>query len=78
VRTAAVDVQDVSTLRDNSQLAVTVTSPRFENLATFKRRDLVNGSLDLLRREPTFTAKIVTLHLVAPSETEQQQGQSQP
>jgi hypothetical protein len=56
-------------------LQVTVISPKFENIANFKRRDLVNGSLDCLRREPTFTAKIVGLTLLAPSEHQQPQQQ---
>jgi acid stress-induced BolA-like protein IbaG/YrbA len=47
---------------------VTVVSPFFEGLANFKRRDMVQGSLDGLRKEPGFRADIVKLNMYSPAE----------
>ena len=68
VRTATVNVQDVSPQHDCSKLEVTVVSPFFEGLAKFKRRNMVNGSLNGLRKEPGFHADIVQWHLYSPAE----------
>ena len=69
VRTATVDVQDVSPHQDCSQLEVTVVSPFFEGKPKFKRRDMVNSSLDGLRKDPNFYSDIVTLTMLSPSES---------
>lgn len=68
VRTATVNVQDVSPQHDCSRLEVTVVSPFFDGLANFKRRDMVNGSMNGLRKEPGFRADIVQWHLYSPAE----------
>lgn len=68
MRTASVDVQDVSPHQDCSQLEVTVVSPFFDGKPKFKRRDMVNSSLDGLRKEPDFCSDIVALHMLSPSE----------
>ena len=69
VRTATVDVQDVSPHQDCSQLEVTVVSPFFEGKPKFKRRDMVNSSLDGLRKDPNFCSDFVTLTMLSPSES---------
>jgi acid stress-induced BolA-like protein IbaG/YrbA len=61
----------VSPQRDCSQLEVTVVSPFFEDMAKFKRKDLVNQSLQCLRREPNFHSQVVTMNLYSPSEIEE-------
>ena len=68
MRTATVDVQDVSPQHDCTQLEVTVVSPTFEGLPKFKRRDMVNGSLDGLRKEPDLQFDVVALHMLSPTE----------
>lgn len=67
VRTATVDVQDLSEAHDFSQLHVVVTSPFFEGMPKFKRRDMVNASLNDLRRE-SWWKSAVTLEMQSPSE----------
>ena len=67
VRSATVDVQDVSEARDFSQLHVVIVSKYFENLPKFKRRDMVNSSLNDLRRE-SWWKSAVTLEMLSPSE----------
>jgi acid stress-induced BolA-like protein IbaG/YrbA len=74
VRTATVDVQDVSPEHDYSRLEITVVSPFFEGLAKFKRRDMVNSSLNGLRSEPGFYSQVVEMHLYSPAEVGTTEG----
>jgi acid stress-induced BolA-like protein IbaG/YrbA len=74
VRTATVDVQDVSPEHDYSRLEITVVSPFFEGLAKFKRRDMVNNSLNGLRSEPGFYSQVVEMHLYSPAEVGTTEG----
>ena len=55
---------------DGKQYLITVTSPVFENLPQFKRRDMVQKSLGTVRTEvPAFAScRITKLHLFSPSE----------
>ena len=68
VRTATVNV-DVTP--DGKQYTITVTSPVFENLPQYKRREMVQASLRTLRAErPSFAScEITALNLYSPSET---------
>jgi len=70
VRTADVTVNDVSPQHDCSRLEVMVVSPRFDGLPVFKRRDMVNGYLADLRKEPGFGANIAKLNMFSPQEQE--------
>jgi acid stress-induced BolA-like protein IbaG/YrbA len=67
VRTATVDVKVAP---DAKRYTITVTSPVFENLAQFKRREMVQKSLGTLHAEvPSFAScQITALHLYSPSE----------
>lgn len=67
VRTASVDV---NVTPDGKQYSITVTSPTFENLPQFKRRDIVQKCLGTARAEiPSFAScEITALHLFSPSE----------
>jgi acid stress-induced BolA-like protein IbaG/YrbA len=68
VRTAKVDVVDVSPQHDCTKLEVTVVSPFFDGLANFKRRAMVYASLDGLWEEIGFHADIVKLNMYSPAE----------
>ena len=74
VRTATVDV---SVTPDGKQYMITVTSPVFENLPQFKRREMVQKSLGTLRSEvPSFAScQVTALHLYSPSEIADLQSQ---
>jgi stress-induced morphogen len=54
---------------DGKHYSITVTSPVFENLPQFKRRDMVQKSLGSVRTEiPSFASCQTTLHLRSPAE----------
>ena len=74
VRTATVDV---NVTPDGKQYMITVTSPVFENLPPFKRREMVQKSLGTLRSEiPSFAScQVTALHLYSPSEIADLQSQ---
>jgi acid stress-induced BolA-like protein IbaG/YrbA len=74
VRTATVHVKVTP---DGKQYTISVTSPAFENLPQFKRREMVQKSLVTVHDEiPSFAScRITGLHLYSPSEMTDLQGQ---
>jgi acid stress-induced BolA-like protein IbaG/YrbA len=75
LRTATVDV---NVTPDGKQYSITVTSPAFENLPQFKRRDMVQKCLGTVRTEiPSFAScQITALHLFSTSEVSNLQSQA--